>query len=159
MTGIDFQNAVWLRLGVLNDLSLNIIGKGGDVERLQRDRRSLAIFGRWQVRLPFFVMYQFPAAFTGSDLCWRGTVLWERTSGEFESLDHKDWACRTLQSADIEKRIFGVSIGPNADLAMNLDANWSVKMRGALAPPRPRSGSSASCCCSCAGGRGALCIR
>ena len=132
VTGIDFQNAVWLRLGVLNDLSLDIIGKGGDVERLQRDRRSLAIFGRWQVRLPFFVMYQFPAAFTGSDLCWRGTVLWEGTSGEFASLDHKDWACRTLQSADIANRIFGVSIGPNADLAMSLDANWSVKLRGVL---------------------------
>ena len=46
---------------------------------------------------------------------------------------HKDWACRTLQAADIGKRIFGVSIGPNADLAMTLDATWSVKLRGALA--------------------------
>ena len=37
-----------------------------------------------------------------------------------------------MQAADIGKRIFGVAIGPNADLAMSLDANWSVKLRGAL---------------------------
>ena len=133
VTGIDFHNAVRLRLGVVNDLSLDMAAKDGDVERLQRDRRSLAIFGRWQLRLPYFVMYQFPAAFAGSDLCWRGEVLWERASEQFERLDHKDWACRTLQAADTGKRIFGVAIGPNADLAMTLDATWSVKLRGVLA--------------------------
>ena len=133
VTAIDFHNAVWLRLGVVNDLLLDMLGKDGDVERLQRDRRSLAIFGRWQLRLPYFVMYQFPAAFAGSDFCWRGEVLWEGASEQFARLAHKDWACRTLQAADIGKRVFGVAIGPGADLAMTLDAPWSVKLRGALA--------------------------
>ncbi len=133
VTGIDFDNAIWLRLGVVNDLSLDMAARDGDVERLQRDRRSLAIFGRWQLKLPWFVMYQFPIAFAGSELCWRGEVLWERAAGEFERLDHKDWACRTLPAADADKRIFGLSIGPDAHLAMTLAANWSVKLRGALA--------------------------
>jgi len=133
VTGIDFHNAVWLRLGVLNDLSLDMAARTGDVERLQRDRRSLAIFGRWQVRLPYFVMFQFPAAFAGSDLCWRGEVLWERAPEQFERLEHKDWTCRPLQATDIGKRIFGVAIGPDADLAMSLDPTWRVKLRGLLA--------------------------
>jgi len=132
VTAIDFPNAVWLRLGVVNDLSLDMAARDGDVERLQRDRRSLAIFGRWQLKLPYFLMVQFPAAFAGSDLCWRGEVLWERASEQFERLEHKDWACRALQGADTGKRIFGFAIGPSADLAMNLDANWSVKLRGLL---------------------------
>ena len=133
VTGIDFHNAVWLRLGMVNDLSLDMAARDGDVERLRRDRRSLAIFGRWQLRLPYFVMYQFPAAFAGSDLCWRGEVLWEGASEQFERIAHTDWACRMLQAADTGKRIFGIAIGPNADLAMALDAAWSVKLRGALA--------------------------
>ena len=133
VSGIDFHDAVRLRLGVINDLSLDMLGKEGDVERLQRDRRSLAIFGRWQLRLPYFVMVQFPAAFAGSDLCWRGEVLWERMFEQFERLAHADWGCRTLQAGDVGKRIFGVAIGPNADLAMALDAPSSVKLRGALA--------------------------
>jgi hypothetical protein len=120
---------VWLRLGVVNELTLDIAGKDGDVERLRRDRRSLAIFSRWQLKLPYFVMYQFPPAFTGSDLCWRGEVLWEEQPERFTPIAHKDRACRTLQSADIGRRIFGVAIGPDAGLAMSLDANARVKLR------------------------------
>ncbi len=66
--GIDFSSAVGLRLGVLNDLSLDFLGKEGDVERLRRDKRSLAIFGRWQNKLPYFLMYRFPPAFAGSEI-------------------------------------------------------------------------------------------
>ncbi len=132
VTDIDFHSAVWLRLGFINDLSLNFVGREGEPERLRRDRRSLAIFGRWQLTLPWFVMYRFPADFAGSDLCWRGEVLWERPAERFERLEHKDWRCRAIQSEDIGRRIFGVSIGPRADLAMSLDANWSVKARRAL---------------------------
>ena len=93
-------------------------------------RRSLALFGRWQLRLPFFVMYRFPADFTGSSLCWRGEVLWEGQPGEFERIAHADWGCRTLQPADIGRRIFGLAIGPDAALAMSLSTGWSVKLRG-----------------------------
>lgn len=133
VTGIDFDSAVSLRLGMVNDLSLDMAASNSDVERLQRDRRSLAIFGRWKLKVPYFVMVQFPAAFVGSDLCWRGEVLWERAAEQFERIENKDWACRSLQAADAGKRIFGISIGPNADLAMRLDANWRVTLHGALA--------------------------
>jgi hypothetical protein len=128
VTDIDFDNAVWLRLGVINDRSLDILPEASDVARLQRDRRSLAIFGRWQVRLPFFVMYRFPAEFTGSDLCWRGEVLWEGREGQFERLEHAAWACRTLQPEDAGRAIFGLSIGPQASLAMSLSPNWRVTL-------------------------------
>ena len=128
VAGILFDDAVSLRLGVVNDLSLDMAARDGDVERLQRDRRSLAIFYRWQVKLPWFVMYQFPAAFVGSELCWYGKVLWERAAERFEELDHTQWACRALEADDTGKRIFGVSIGRNAALAMKLEANWNVTL-------------------------------
>ena len=132
VTGIDFDNPIWLRLGFVNDLSLNLIGRGGELERVRRDRRSLAIFSRWRVLLPYFVTYRFPADFTGGRLCWRGEVLWEGAEEQFERLDNKDWRCRVLQADDIGRRIFGVSIGPDADLAMSLTAPWRVKARRAL---------------------------
>lgn len=129
--GIDFSSVIWLRLGVLNDLSLNFTGKDGDVERLWRDKRSLAIFARWQNKLPFFLMYRFSPAFAGSDLCWRGSVLWE-AGGRFDLIEHRDWACRTLQADDSTRRIFAFAIGPNADLAMTLKANGAVTAWRAL---------------------------
>ena len=132
VTGIDFDNPIWLRLGFINDLSVNFLGRDGELERLRRDRRSLAIFGRWRLLLPYFVMYRFPADFTGGRLCWRGEVLWEGASEQFDRLDNLDWGCRVLQADDIGRRIFGVSIKPDAALAMSLDAPWSVKARRAL---------------------------
>jgi len=131
VSGIDFQSAIWLRLGVLNDLSLNFVGKDGDVERVRRDKRSLAIFARWQNKLPFFLMYRFSPAFAGSELCWRGSVLWE--AGErFELIEHRDRGCRTVRADDSGRRIFAFAIGPDADLAMTLNANGTVKAWRAL---------------------------
>jgi hypothetical protein len=132
VTGVDFDNPIWLRLGFVNDLSLNFIGREGELERLRRDRRSLAIFGRWRLMNPYFVMYRFPADFTGGSLCWRGEVLWEGANEQFERLDNTDFGCRVLQADDIGRRIFGISIGPDAALAMSLDAPSSVKARRAL---------------------------
>src|SRR6185295_4148811 len=132
VTGIDFDNPIWLRLGVVNDLSVNFVGRDGELERARRDRRSLAIFGRWHVTLPYFVMYRFPADFAGANLCWRGELLWEGANEQFERLDSKDWRCRVLQADDIGRHIFGASIGPNADLAISLAAPWSVKAKRAL---------------------------
>lgn len=130
VTGIDFDNPIWLRLGFVNDLSMNVTGRPGGLERLARDRRSLAIFGRWQLKLPWFVMYRFPEGFVGSRLCWRGEVLWEGANETFERFDSEDFSCRILQPADIGRRILGVSIGPDADLAMSLETPSSVTMRG-----------------------------
>lgn len=133
VAGIDFSSPIWLRLGFINDGgSLNFVGKDGDVERLYRDRRSLAIFNRWHLRLPYFVMYRFPADFTGANLCWRGEVLWEGANGEFAPLRNDTWGCRTLAPEDIGRRIFGISIGPDTQLAMSLDAPTAVKLRRTL---------------------------
>jgi hypothetical protein len=132
VTAIDFDNPVWLRLGFINDPSVNFIGRAGELERAWRDRRSLAIFGRWRLLLPWFVMYRFPAEFTAGRLCWRGEALWEGTNEQFARLDHNDWGCRDLTSDDIGRRIFGVAIERDAGLAMSLDPPFGVKAKRAL---------------------------
>ena len=129
---IDFTDPIWLRLGIVNDLTLDITGHDGDVQRLSRDRRSLAIIGRWRLLLPYFVMLRLPAEFAGSELCWRGEVLWEGTGEQYAPLTNTDWGCRALQAEDIGRRVFGVSIGPDASLAMTLHANWRIELRRAI---------------------------
>jgi hypothetical protein len=132
VAGIDFRSAIRLRLGIVNDGALNFVGRDGDVERLWRDRRSLAIFGRWQNRLPFFLMYRFPPAFAGSTLCWRGDVMWEGADGRFAQLTHPASECRTVRSEDIGRRIFAFAIAPDDTLAMSLDANARIRLWRAL---------------------------
>ena len=132
VTTIDFDNPVWLRLGFVNDQSLNFVGRPGELERASRDRRSLAIFGRWRVLLPWFVMVRFPAEFTGSRLCWRGEVLWEGANEQFRRLDNADWGCRELTPDDIGRRIFGVAIERDAPLAVSLDPPFGVKAKRVL---------------------------
>jgi hypothetical protein len=132
VAAIDFDNPIWLRLGFINDLAVNVLGRDGELERARRDRRSFAIFGRWRLLLPYFAMYRFPADFTGGRLCWRGEVLWEGANEQFARLDNTDWGCRELKSDDIGRRIFGVAIEPDANLAMSLDPPFSVKATRAM---------------------------
>ena len=96
VSGIDFADPVWLRLGFINENRYNWNSLVSDVERASRDRRVSALLHHWRLEMPWFVMYRFPADFVGSALCWRGEVLWEGAAGEFATIRHADMACRTL---------------------------------------------------------------
>jgi hypothetical protein len=130
VTGIDFADPVWLRLGFINELAYNWNSEVSDLARAQRDRRSLAFLQQWTLTMPWFVMYRFPADFVGSALCWRGEVLWEGET--FATVTHADMQCRTLTAQDIGRRIFGVAIAH--DLAMRLVPTWHVRLRQLLEP-------------------------
>ena len=132
VTGIDFADPVWLRLGFVNEGRYNWNSEVSDVERATRDRRSLALVHRWQLRMPWFVMYRFPADFVGSDLCWRGEVLWEGAGERFETVSHSSMQCRTLAPADVGRRIFGVAIGQ--PLAMSLRPTMSIRLHQLVEP-------------------------
>src|SRR5262245_12727393 len=132
VTGIDFSDPVWLRLGFINELAYNWNSQVSDLARASRDRRSLAFLRQWTLTMPWFVMYRFPADFVGSALCWRGEVLWEGADETFEALTHADMRCRTLTEADVGRRIFGVAIAH--DLAMRLDPTWQVRLRQLVEP-------------------------
>src|SRR5262249_9618485 len=132
VTGIDFDDLVWLRLGFINELAYNWNSQTSDVARAQRDRRSLAFLHQWRLTMPWFVMYRFPAEFAGSELCWRGEVLWEGAEEKFDAVTHASMQCRTLTAEDVGRRIFGVAIAH--ELAMRLVRRWGVRLRQ-LVPP------------------------
>ncbi|TMJ92006.1 MAG: hypothetical protein E6G76_01680 [Alphaproteobacteria bacterium] len=132
VTGINFGDPVWLRLGFINELAYNWNSQASDVARAQRDRRSLAFLHQWRLTMPWFVMYRFPADFVGSALCWRGEVIWEGAEEKFEPVTHASMQCRTLTPEDIGRRIFGVAIAH--ELAMRLVPTWEVRLRQLLPP-------------------------
>jgi hypothetical protein len=137
VTRLDFSDAEWQRLGFVNDVAYNWYSETSDVKRGQRRRGVQAAFHPWHITMPHFVMFSFPAAFVGSQLCWQGIVLWEGTDGDFAALPQTEFACRTLAPADVAKRIFGVAIAPDAPLAMTLRPTSAVQLlqlyRSALA--------------------------
>jgi hypothetical protein len=132
VTGIDFSDPVWLRLGFINELSYNWNSQVSELARAYRDRRSAAFLHQWTVAMPWFVMYRFGADFVGSALCWRGEVLWEGADEHFDVITHGDMQCRTLTRADVGRKIFGVAIAH--ELAMRLDPTWSVRLRQLFEP-------------------------
>ena len=125
--GIDATDPVWLRLGFINELRYNWNALVSDIDRASRNRSSLALVHRWQLTMPWFVAYRFSAAFVGSELCWRGKVLWEGANETFTTISHADMQCRTLVSDDVGRRILGVAIAQ--PLAMHLRSNGTVRLR------------------------------
>jgi hypothetical protein len=130
VTGIDFSDPVHARLGFVNEGIYGWSPDASDIERFTRDRRSSNLFDRYHLTFPLYIMYRFPAAFVGSDLCWRGDALWEGETERFETLSHANFACRTLRADDVGRRIFAVAIRLDRPLAVTLKPNWMVRLRG-----------------------------
>jgi hypothetical protein len=133
VTGIHFSDPVHARLGIVNEHVYNWSPNASDIERFSRDKRSFNLLDRYHLTFPLYLMYRFPAAFVGSNLCWRGDVLWEGEGERFEALSHADMACRPIAQADVGRRIFAVAIKLDRPLAMTLEPNWAVWVRGAFA--------------------------
>lgn len=130
--GINFSDPVWLRLGFTNDVRYDWNRDISDIDRFERDRRFWRGLQRWQLTMPYFVMYRFPAAFAGSDLCWIGDVIWEERNEQFALLSNSQWACRPIEASDIGKRIYGLGFKPGT-LAMTLEPPVTVVARQAAA--------------------------
>jgi hypothetical protein len=132
VTGIDFADPAHARLGVVNELTYGWPDHSSDLMRFDRDRRSLALFNRYRITLPLFVVYRFPQAFVGSRLCWQGTVLWEHGDG-FDELASATTRCRDIAADDVGKRIYGLSILPDMRLGMTLVPSRTILLYRALA--------------------------
>ena len=123
VTGVDFSDPVWLRLGFVNDKQYNWYTAAPDVHRVDRDRRFYMGWRRWHLAMPWFEVIRLPAAFVGGELCWRGEVMWEGAGGAFATLPGD--RCRTIEPADAGRRVFGIAIRPGT-LAMHLKPPWRV---------------------------------
>ncbi len=143
VTGIDFDDPVWLRLGFINEMGYDWNSRISDVDRAARDPRSSAILHRWRLEMPWFVMYRFPAAFAGSRLCWRGEILWEGANEVFAQLLHTSMQCRALTAEDIGRRIFGLAIKQEPSLAMTLEPSSALRLRQLFEPGLAFLGSAA----------------
>ena len=124
VTRIDFSDPVWLRTGFVNELRYSWTSDH-DVKRSTRDRRFWMGWHRWTLTVPWFEMISLPAAYIGGELCWRGSVMWEGESQHFTAMPGD--GCRTVQAADVGKRIFGSGIKPDT-LAMHLTPPWTVRL-------------------------------
>ena len=78
---------------------------------IQRGKRQpwWNVWQPWQVTVPYFVMYRFPAEFVGSVLCWQGRVLWEGANETFVRWNHIQPACRPIESGDAGRRVIGAT--------------------------------------------------
>lgn len=131
VTGIDFSEPLWLRLGFTNDVGYNWGTDAPDVHRGDRDRRFWAGLWRWHTAMPYFVMYRFPSDYVGGRLCWRGDVLWQGADGHFQALSHTGMDCRDIAAADVGRQIFGIGIDARS-LAMKLHPPAGVTARLAI---------------------------
>jgi hypothetical protein len=132
VAGIDFSDPAHLRLGVINELTYGWPDNSSDITRFDRDRRSFNLFDRYRITLPLYVVYRFPAAFAGSRLCWRGTVLWEAAGERFDDLTSAGTQCRDITAHDVGRRIYGISIAPGVRLAMTLEPSREILFRRAV---------------------------
>ncbi len=126
VASLDFSDPVWLRLGFTNEHRYNWYTQYPDVHRADRERGPLMGLKRWHLAMPWFEMIRVPAAFIGGELCWSGTVLWEGEGGRFAPLTGD--ACREIESADANRRVFGIAIRPDT-LAMHFKPPASVSLR------------------------------
>jgi hypothetical protein len=122
---LDFSDPVWLRLGFINEHRYNWYTEYPDVHRADRERNPLMGLKRWHLAMPWYEMIRVPAAFVGGELCWSGTVMWEREGERFAPLTGN--ACRTIEPGDAGRRIFGIAIKPDT-LSMRLAPPWSVSL-------------------------------
>lgn len=125
VTGLDFSDPVWLRLGFLNEKDYNWIGDS-DVHRSERDRRFWMGLMRWQIAMPWFEMIRLPSHMVGGELCWRGEVMWESAADRFVLMSGD--GCRDVAPEDIGRRVFGIAIGP-APFEMHLRPPWRTQLR------------------------------
>ncbi|MSP47597.1 MAG: hypothetical protein EXQ83_17590 [Xanthobacteraceae bacterium] len=130
VTGIDFSDPVWLRLGFINEAQYNWGGTG----EIQRNKRNpwWIVLHPWRLAMPYFVVHRFPADFVGSQLCWQGLVLWEGAGERFAAWQQPEFVCRPIEGGDIGRRIFGVSIA--APLAIRLVPTMSMRLRQLVEP-------------------------
>src|SRR5581483_2664696 len=132
VTSIDFSDPIWLRLGFTNEFRYNWSGGNANgLERNHRDGRFWMGLHRWHLLMPWFVSYQFPAAYVGSTLCWNGTVLWEGDNQRFATFSGDAETCRNIASVDIGRRVVGIAIKPDT-LAMRLERSWGLRLRSAV---------------------------
>ena len=128
VSNIDFSNPIWLRLGFTNERQYNWYPESSYVVRAIHNSGFWDGFSRWQLTMPWFVMYRFPASFVRSELCWRGQVLWEEDGEQFTSVPHIEKTCRTIIDQDVGRRVFGIAIKP-ADLTMTLKVPLTIQLR------------------------------
>lgn len=125
VTGVNFSNPVWLRLGFINDNRYNWYSDATGLRRVKRDARFWMGFDRWRLLMPWYEMIRLPAAFDGGELCWRGEVMWEGEGGSYATLPGDQ--CRTITPADAGRRIFGLAVKPDT-LAIHLSPPWRVRL-------------------------------
>ncbi len=103
---INFNSQSSLRLGIVNTPQFNLYQHISDIKRDP---------------IPYYVMYQFPKAWSGTRMCWRGTTIWKTDAG-YEVLENQ---CKEITTPD--QHVWGISIAPNNPLSMFIEPPVHVR--------------------------------
>lgn len=80
-----------------------------------------------RARIPYFVMYELSPNAVDSSICFRGTVLWERSDSSFETLHAvPDEICRKIMEPDAGKRVFGISVKSRLEMRLEPSAKFAL---------------------------------
>jgi hypothetical protein len=126
---IDFSDPIWLRLGFINEERYNWFSDASEMQRNVHERFPRRLLHPWRLTMPYFVVYRFPAAYVGRELCWQGDVLWQEDEERFARIQNDKVTCRVIEEKDVDRLIFGTAIARDTTLVMKLQPTLMIHLR------------------------------
>ena len=96
---LNINNLKSARISEINNLRYNYFW--GDKFDLVREN------------IPFYVKIEISKILLNSKFCWKGNIFWEDKNYAFKHIKHDVYECKKITESDINKKIYGVSLGKN----------------------------------------------
>ena len=64
--------------------------------------------------IPFYVKFEISKILLNSKFCWKGNIFWEDKNYVYKHIKHDVYECKKITENDINKKVYGVSLGKNA---------------------------------------------
>ena len=99
-----------LNIKNLKDIKLN------EINSLRYNYFYLQKYDLIRENIPYYIVFSIPKYLINSELCWKGNIFWEANNYNFNKYYNKNKSCKLIQSLDVGKLIFGVSLGSSENV-------------------------------------------